>query len=516
MIPYAPEPLSNFGDEAVAKAFQSALDEVSRQAGLEVPLVIGGKRVNTTRHIRSLNPSNRNETVGLASQADELLAGAAVDAAEKAYVHWSRETPESRADLLLKAAALLKRRKHEFSAWLVLEAGKSRVEADADTAEAIDFMEYYARQVGKLSARASSELFGASGEINRLTYLPLGVGVIVSPWNFPLAILAGMTTAAIAVGNTVVVKPSSQTPIIAYKFVELLEDAGIPAGVVNYMPGSGEEIGDYLVQHPRVRFISFTGSKDVGLHISELAAKVSPGQKWIKRYVAEMGGKDGIIVNHDADLDLAAAGIVSSAFGYSGQKCSACSRAIVHKDVYDQVLDKCVKLTQKLKIGDVRDAANFTGPVIDERSQRKIIQYLEIAKQEGNVLTGGSAISADGFFIEPTIVADVQPDARLMQEEIFGPVLAFAKAENWDEALRIANQTEFGLTGSIYAKSRAAIEQAKAQFHVGNLYINRKCTGATVGVHPFGGFNMSGTDSKAGGPDYLMLFTQLKLVSELL
>lgn len=516
MYAYRPEPLTDFQDERSASAFQQALDKVSDQLGLEVPIVIGGERIQTNRRIQSVNPSQAQETIGYAAQADLLLVEKAIAAAERAYTSWSRTKPEVRADCLWKAAAILRRRKHEFSAWMLLEAGKSRAEADADTAEAIDFMEYYGRQVGRLEDRARQELMYIPGENNRLSYEPLGVGIILSPWNFPLAILAGMTTAAIAAGNTVVVKPSSQTPIIAYKLMELLEEAGLPPGVVNFLPGNGEAIGDALVMHPRTRFISFTGSKEVGVRISERAAKMAPGQIWIKRYVAEMGGKDAIIVDADADLQLAASGIVTSAFGYSGQKCSACSRAIVHKDVYDELLELCVELTNRIQVGDVRDPGNYTGPVIDMKSQRKIAGYLKVAKQEGRIAAGGALIEGSGFFVQPTIVADVAPDARLMQEEIFGPVLAFAKAEDLTDALRIANNTEFGLTGSIYAKSRTAIERARSEFHVGNLYINRKCTGAVVGVHPFGGFHMSGTDSKAGGPDYLLLFTQLKLTSELL
>jgi len=516
MIAYRPEPLTDFRDPAAAAAFAAALAAVERRLGVETPLVIGGRRIMTERRIRSVNPSDPSETVGLSAQADAALAEAALQAAGRAYADWSRRCPQFRADLLLKAAALLRRRKHEFSAWLLLEAGKSRSEADADTAEAIDFLEYYARQALRLAERAAAELVALPGENNRLSYLPLGVGVIIAPWNFPLAILVGMSAAAIVAGNTAVVKPASAAPIVAAKWLELLEEAGLPDGVVQLLPGSGGEIGDFLVAHPLTRFVSFTGSREVGVRIAGLTAQLAPGQKWLKRYVAEMGGKDGIVVNADADLELAAAGIVASAFGYSGQKCSACSRAIVHEAIYDELLDRCATLTEALTVGDVRDPAVFTGPVIDASSRRKIAGYLALASQEGRIVVGGELIEGAGFFVQPTIVADVAPQARLMQEEIFGPVLAFAKARDWPEALRIANDTDYGLTGSVYARSREAIETAGREFHVGNLYINRKCTGAVVGAHPFGGFNMSGTDSKAGGPDYLQLFTQLKLVSELL
>ncbi|MCG0314281.1 MAG: aldehyde dehydrogenase family protein, partial [Calditerricola sp.] len=306
------------------------------------------------------------------------------------------------------------------------------------------------------------------------------------------------------------------TPVIAAKFMEILEEAGLPAGVVNYVPGSGGEIGDYLVDHPKIRFISFTGSKEVGLRIYERAAKRHPGQLWLKRVIAEMGGKDSIIVDSSADLELAAQGIVVSAFGFSGQKCSACSRAIVLEDVYDQVLELVAEKTKALKVGDVRNPDVFTGPVIDEKAYNKILSYIEIGKNEGRLVVGGGKGEGNGYFIQPTIFADVDPQARIMQEEIFGPVVAFTKAKDFDHALEIANNTEYGLTGSVYSRNRFNLEKAREEFHVGNLYFNRKCTGALVGVHPFGGFNMSGTDSKAGGPDYLLLFTQAKVVSEVL
>ncbi len=516
MLPYQPEPLSDFRDAATEQALQKALIKVTDDLGQSYPLIIGGAKIASDRLIRSLNPSDPEQVIGLVSKASPAQAEEALQAAARSFPGWSRVPAETRSDCLLKAAAIVRRRKHEFSAWLMLEAGKSRAEADADTAEAIDFMEYYARQNLQLAYRAADKLHGIRGEANRLDYLPLGTGVVISPWNFPLAILVGMTTAAIVTGNTVVLKPASSAPVIAYRFMEVLEEAGVPAGVVNFVTGSGEEIGDALVSHPLTRFVSFTGSRDVGVRISELTARIATGQKWLKRFVGEMGGKDAILVHRDADIDAAAAGIVASAFGYSGQKCSACSRAIVHKDIYNPVLLRCVERTKALKVGDVRDSANDMGPVIDHAAMNKILHYIESARSEGTILTGGAALEGKGYFIEPTIVADLPPDSRIMQEEIFGPVLAFTKSENFDHALEIANSTEFGLTGSVYTRDRKIMDRARAEFHVGNLYINRKCTGAIVGVHPFGGFNMSGTDSKAGGPDYLLLFTQLKLTSELL
>jgi 1-pyrroline-5-carboxylate dehydrogenase len=511
-VEFKNEPFTNFALPENKKAFEAALAKVESELGREYDLIIGGERIKTEKKSRSINPSNKEQVIGIVSQADQALAEKAIQVAAQTFESWKAVPAQARSRYLYKAAAILRRRKHEFSAWLVKEAGKSWAEADADTAEAIDFMEYYGRQMDKLAER--HPLTRIPGEDNELYYIPLGVGIVIPPWNFPLAIMVGMTTAALVAGNTVVLKPASTTPVIAAKFMEILEDAGVPAGVVNFVPGSGSEIGDFLVEHPLTRFISFTGSRDVGLRINELAAKHRPGQKWIKRLVAEMGGKDSIIVDNDCDLELAAEAIVSSAFGFSGQKCSACSRAIVHQDVYDQVLNRVVELTKQLTVGDVRNPEFYTGPVIDEKAYNKIIEYIEIGKTEGKLMVGGEKGPDSGFFIMPTVFADVDPQARIMQEEIFGPVVAFTKARDFDHALEIANNTEYGLTGAVISRNREHLEKARTEFHVGNLYFNRKCTGALVGVHPFGGFNMSGTDSKAGGPDYLLLFTQAKLVSE--
>jgi 1-pyrroline-5-carboxylate dehydrogenase len=404
-------------------------------------------------------------------------------------------------------------RKHEFSALMILESGKNYVEADVDTAEAIDFIEFYAREMIRLSQiNETQPLAKIPGENNQISYIPLGVGVIIPPWNFPLAICVGMTIAAVVSGNTVLLKPASTTPVIAHKFVALMEEVGLPAGVINFIPGSGAEVGDYLTTHPKTRFISFTGSKEIGLRINKLAADVAPGQIWIKRVIAEMGGKDGIVVDETADLDAAAAAIVASAFGFQGQKCSAGSRAIIVESVYDVVVDKVVALTNQLQSG--LPEYNFAaGPVIDKTSYDRILDYIEIGKTEGTLLVGGGKADGNGYYIQPTVFGDVSGKARVMQEEIFGPVLAIAKAKDWKEAIAMYNDTEFGLTGSYYSTNEERISEALDTVHCGNLYINRKCTGALVGVHPFGGFNMSGTDSKAGGYDYLMLLTQAKLTS---
>jgi len=511
--PYKHEPFTDFTVDANKKAFEDALKLVESYLGKDYDLIIGGERISTEDKIVSINPANKNEVIGRVSKASKDLAEKAMQVADEAFKWWSKTKPEARADILFRAAAILRRRKHEFSALLVKEAGKPWKEADADTAEAIDFLEYYGRQMLKIKDGIPVE--SRPNEFNRFSYIPLGVGVVISPWNFPLAIMAGTTVAALVTGNTVLLKPASTTPVVAYKFVEVLEEAGLPAGVLNYIPGSGAEVGDYLVDHPRTRFISFTGSRDVGIRIYERAAKVHPGQIWLKRVIAEMGGKDTIIVDKEADLELAAQSIVASAFGFSGQKCSACSRAVILEEVYDQVLNRVVKLTKQLTVGNPEEQSTFMGPVIDQSAYNKIMEYIEIGKQEGKLMAGGEGDDSKGFFIQPTVIADVDPQARIMQEEIFGPVVAFTKAKDFDHALEIANNTEYGLTGAVISRNRANIEKAREEFHVGNLYFNRGCTGAIVGYHPFGGFNMSGTDSKAGGPDYLILHMQAKTTSEM-
>jgi 1-pyrroline-5-carboxylate dehydrogenase len=423
---------------------------------------------------------------------------------------------EERSRYLFSAASELRRRKLEFSAWMVREVGKSWPEADADTAEAIDFLEFYGRQALRYGGPQELTQSPLPNEQNEFFYIPLGVGVVIPPWNFPLAITVGMTTAAVVAGNTIVLKPSSDSPVIAAKFVELMESVGLPPGVINYLPGHGSQVGEYLVRHPRTRFINFTGSKEVGLRVNAMAAQRAEGQLWIKRVVAEMGGKDTIVVDETADLDAAAEGIVAAAYGFSGQKCSACSRAVVVDAVYDALLDKVAERTRALKIGPPDGGNVFTGPVVSKRAYESILEYIDIGKQEGRVVTGGEADpdAGPGYFIKPTIIADVDPKARISQEEIFGPVLAYIRAKDYDDALAIANDTEFGLTGAVYSRNRSRLERARWDFHVGNLYLNRKCTGALVDVHPFGGFNMSGTDSKAGGRDYLLLFLQGKSVAE--
>lgn len=511
--PYRHEPFTDFTLEENRQAYLQGLKTVESYLGQNYDLLIGGERISTEDKIVSYNPANKEEVIGRVSKANKELAEKAMQAAVEAFKTWRKTKPEVRADILFKAAAIIRRRKHEFSALLTKEAGKPWREADADTAEGIDFLEYYGRQM--LSLKDGVPVQSRPNEHNRYNYIPLGVGIIISPWNFPFAIMCGTTVAAIVTGNTVLLKPASTTPIIAAKFVEVMEEAGLPKGVLNFVPGSGAEVGDYLVDHKDTRFISFTGSRDVGLRIFERSSKISEGQIWMKRLIAEMGGKDTIVVDAEADLELAAQSIVASAFGFSGQKCSACSRAVIVESVYDQVLNRVVELTKELTVGNPAEQGTFMGPVIDGSAYNKIMEYIEIGKKEGRLMTGGEGDNSKGFFIQQTVIADLDPKARIMQEEIFGPVVGFCKAKNFDEALEIANNTEYGLTGAVISNNRAHIDQAIEDFHVGNLYINRGCTGAVVGYQPFGGFNMSGTDSKAGGPDYLLLHMQAKTTSEL-
>jgi 1-pyrroline-5-carboxylate dehydrogenase len=469
--------------------------------------------VKTDIKSTSINPADVEQVVGRVSQADRDLVEKAMQAALKAFESWRFTAPAARADVLFKAAAQMRRRKLEFAAWEVFEEGKNWAEADGDVAEAIDFLEYYAREMVRLGG--PQPLVPLSGEHNRLHYIPLGVGVILPPWNFPLAILTGMTSSAIVTGNTVLLKPASPSPVIAAKFVELMQQVGLPAGVLNFVPGKGSEIGDYMVGHAKTRFISFTGSMETGLHINELAAKPMPGQIWVKRVVAEMGGKDAIVVDASADLEAAANAIVVSAFGFQGQKCSACSRAILHQDIYDEVLKRVVEKAKVLQVGAPEE--NYpVGPVVDQSAVDKIMSYIAIGKEEGHLVLGGQRAPGNGYFIEPTIFADVPSSARIFQEEIFGPVLAVTKAHNFEHAVELFNDTIYGLTGSLYTGTREHFEFGEQHLHCGNLYFNRKCTGAFVGGHPFGGFNMSGTDSKTGGPDYLQLFMQAKAVTETL
>jgi 1-pyrroline-5-carboxylate dehydrogenase len=508
------EKYNDFSLQENISRMEAAFAKIEKDFGREYPLHFASKTVFTEKKFPSVNPSEKDQVIGMFSMADVAMAEKAINAAYEEFQTWQFTIPEARSRILLRAASIMKQKRFELDALMVLEAGKNWLEADADVAEAIDFLEFYAREMMRLAER--QPMTRLEGEDNELYYMPLGVGIVLPPWNFPLAILAGMTSAAIVAGNTVILKPASPTPAIAYKFYEIMMEAGLPEGVLSFFTGSGGTIGDYLVSHPKTRFISFTGSKEVGLRINELAAKTGRGQKWIKRVTAEMGGKDTIVVDEDADLESAAQGIFASAFGFQGQKCSACSRAVIHESAYEKIVEMVVEKTRKIIIGPVRNRKNWLGPVINESAEKAILDYIGIGSKEGNLLCGGEKAEGNGYFIKPTIFGDVDQNARIAQEEIFGPVLAFIRAKDFDDAIEIANNTEYGLTGAVYSRDRDHLEKARSEFFVGNLYLNRKCTGALVGVHPFGGFNMSGTDSKAGGRDYLLLLTQAKCVSELL
>ncbi len=510
---FANEPFTDFSAPENKRAMENALDTIASQLGREYDLVIGGERLKTAEKIISSNPARSAQIVGVHQKAGAEHSASAISAAQDGFTSWSRSSSDVRVSLLLNAADIIRKRKFEFMAWLTYEVGKNWAEADADVGETIDFLEFYAREALRLVAATTPIQY--PGERNELHYIPLGVGAVISPWNFPFAIMAGMTAASIVTGNTVILKPSSDAPTIAAKFIEVLEEAGMPDGVVNFCPGSGATFGNAIVEDPRTRFIAFTGSKSVGLEIHERAAKTRNGQIWIKRTILEMGGKDSILVCADADLNSAVEGVVASAFGFSGQKCSACSRAIVEAPVYDEFVEKLRQRVAKLTVGDPAKNHNL-GPVINKGALASMLGYIETGEKESRLICGGNAPATDdgGFYLEPTVFADVAPDAVLAQEEIFGPVLAIIKVDSFDEGLKVANNTEYGLTGAIYSSDRNKLDRARQEFHVGNLYFNRKCTGAMVGAHPFGGFNMSGTDSKAGGPDYLYLFTQAKSVAE--
>ena len=512
---FSNEPVVDFRREENAQAMRAAIQKVRLELGREYDLVIGGRRIRTSGKIKSLNPAKPSEVVGIHQKADVEHVEPAMQAALGAFETWKNASVQERTGLLFRTAEIIRKRKPEFNAWMVLEVGKNWAEAEADTCEAIDFLEFYARLALQMAdAEPAVQL---PGERDELRYIPLGVGAVIPPWNFPLAIMCGMTVASVVCGNTVVLKPSSDSPTIAAKFFEALEEAGLPPGVVNFCPGSGATFGNGLVEHPQTRFIAFTGSRNVGLDINVRAAQHRTGQLWIKRTILEMGGKDSIVVAADADLDAAVEGVAISAFGFQGQKCSACSRAIVDSTLYDTFLEKLRGRVAQIRIGDPEDNAP-AGPVVNAGALKSICDYIEIGAREGRVITGGKRAPLpgreEGYFLEPTVIADVSPTARLAQEEVFGPVLAVIRARDFEDAMSIANNTEYGLTGSIYSASPENIERARREFHVGNLYINRKCTGAIVGAHPFGGFNMSGTDSKAGGSDYLYLFSQAKSIAQ--
>jgi 1-pyrroline-5-carboxylate dehydrogenase len=514
VLPYAPEPFTDFAVGAHADGYRAALEAVAERLGATWPLVIGGQRVAAEGTFASVDPCAPDRIVGYAAAAGAADVDRAYAAAEAAFPVWSRWTAAERARALYKLAAVLRRRKLELCAWETYEAGKNWREADADVAEAIDFVEYYARAALRLDEPLATHPW--PGEENVTTLEPIGVGLVIPPWNFLLAILVGSAMGPVAAGNTVVLKPSPQTPIIAGVFMECLAEAGWPDGVVNLITGADAEIGDRLVDDPRARFINFTGSVATGVRIHQRAAVVHPGQRHLKKTFMELGGKDALIVDETADLDVAVTAAVQGGFGFNGQKCSAMSRLILVDAVHDEVLERFVAAAARLRVGRAIDDADVTA-VISERQFEKVVGYARLGAEEGRIVLGGGAAAErpdGGWYVAPTIVADVAPTARLAQEEVFGPVVAVLRARDFDDALRIANDTDFGLTGGLISRSRERLERARREFKVGNLYLNRKITGALVGVQPFGGFKMSGTNSKGGGPDYLRLFVEARTVTE--
>ncbi len=509
---FANEPVEIFAGQDKLDEMRGALRAVKAQFGRTYPLVIGGEKHTGDATLRSTNPSAPREVLGSVASATPAHADAALDAAWAAFESWKLWKQEDRSRVMLVAAQIMRRRKRELEAWLVYEIGKNFVEASAEVAEMIDFTEYYARQALK-HVDGLGSLNPYPGEENKSFYIPLGAGVAIAPWNFPMALMTGMTVGAIVVGNTVVAKPAEDTVVSLAKVFDIFEEAGLPPGVVNYLPGTGSEIGAYLVEHPRTRFINFTGSLATGKRINEAAAKIHGGQRWIKRVFLELGGKDAILVDETADLDAAALGVIQSAFGYQGQKCSSCSRLIVVDGVYDSLLERVVERTKTLTVAAADQNPNL-GPLCNQAQDAKVREYLGIGRSEGRLLVGGTRLDGEGYFFQPTVFGDIAPRARLAQEEIFGPVVAAIRVRDFTQGLAVANDTLYGLTGAVYSRDRSRIELARREFHVGNLYLNRKCTGALVGVQPFGGFNLSGTDTKTGGPDYLLQFMQMKAVAE--
>jgi RHH-type proline utilization regulon transcriptional repressor/proline dehydrogenase/delta 1-pyrroline-5-carboxylate dehydrogenase len=511
---YRNEPLADFANTANRDAMQRAIEQVRTEFGRDYPLWIDGQAVESDQRMRSINPSHKHEVVGLVSAANTEHAKQAIAAAKHALPAWSALGAHARAEFIRRAVGVMRRRRFELAAWIVHEVGKGWREADADVCEAIDFCEYYA--AGAI-AMESTHGVDVPGEENRFVYQPRGVTAVIAPWNFPLAILTGMSVAALATGNTVVMKPAEQSSVVAAKLMEVLNEAELPAGVVNFLPGAGETVGATLVEHPDVAVIAFTGSRAVGLAINRRAADVSSTEMTsVKKVIAEMGGKNAIIVDDDADLDEAVLGVTRSAFGYQGQKCSACSRAIVVGNVYDTFVERLIAATRSLQIGPAENPGTSIGPVIDEDSFNRIHQYIEIGRhtaREALAVDIGS-LAAEGFYVGPHIFTEVGSDSRLAQEEIFGPVLAVIRAASLDEAFAIFNGTDYALTGGIFSRSPAHLERARRELMVGNLYLNRGITGALVGRQPFGGFKMSGIGSKAGGPDYLLQFVLPRTITE--
>ncbi|MEM7553763.1 MAG: L-glutamate gamma-semialdehyde dehydrogenase [Cyanobacteria bacterium P01_A01_bin.84] len=508
--PFTPATDTDYAIETKRETAKQALQEFRQQLGQTYLPLINGEYVETQTYIDSVNPSKFSEIVGKVGQINIEQAESAMQAAKAAFKGWKKTPATKRADILRQAADIMEQRRPQICACIVLEVGKPLQEADAEVSEAIDFCRYYASEMERLETGYN---YDVAGENNRYIYQPRGIAIVISPWNFPFAIATGMTVAALVTGNCTLLKPAEPSSIIAAQLTQILVDAGIPKGVYQYVPGSGSVVGSYLVNHIDTHVIAFTGSQEVGCRIYAEAAKLKPGQKHMKRVIAEMGGKNGIIVDESADLDQAVAGVVQSAFGYSGQKCSACSRVIVVESIYNTFVERFVETAKSLNIGEAELPSTQVGPVIDEKAYKRILEYIEQGKTEGKVALETS-VSDTGYFISPTIFTEIQPDAIIAQQEIFGPVVAVIKVKNFQEALKIANNTNYALTGGLYSRTPSHIQQAQEDFEVGNLYINRNITGAIVARQPFGGFKLSGVGSKAGGPDYLLQFLEPRTITE--
>lgn len=513
MLPsFQNEPPVDFTLESNRQKMRDALAAERAAMGADHPLFIDGQKIPTALWIDSVNPAAPAEIVGRVGQGTREQAQLAVDAALRAAPGWRGASAGARAEVLERIAARLREERFRLAALEVLEVGKAWIEADGDVAEAIDFCDYYAAEMRRLATPERTAV--VPGEDSFQEYIPRGVGVVIAPWNFPLAILCGMAVAAVVTGNAVIMKPAEQSGVIAARFMEIAAAAGVPAGVLQLISGLGEEVGEFLVEHPKVDFIAFTGSKEVGLKIWEAGGRTRPGQAQLKRVVCEMGGKNALIIDADADLDEAVVGAVYSAFGYQGQKCSALSRLIVLEDVYEAFVTRLVEAVSDLRVGPPEEPGTVIGPVIDREAQERIRRYIEIGEKEAKVAFAGKVPPGDGYFVAPTLFIDAAPDSQIAREEIFGPVLTVIKARDLDDALRIANGTDFALTGGLYSRSPVNIERVKREFAVGNLYINRTITGAIVARHPFGGFRMSGGGTKAGGRDYLLNFVFPRVVTE--
>ncbi|MFO0840363.1 MAG: L-glutamate gamma-semialdehyde dehydrogenase [Phycisphaerae bacterium] len=517
MDPFANVPNTDFTHETSRRNMADALAHVRTRLGREYPLIVGGKRIATKEWDDSVNPSRPGEVVGRIAQADRAASENAAEVAYDAFRQWRRVKPHERAACLFRAAEIMERRRFDLSAVMSLECGKPWREADADTSEAIDFCNYYGNEMIRMSDHTRRR--DLPGETNEYHYTPRGVVAVISPWNFPLAILTGMATAALVTGNAVIMKPAHPASVIAAELMSVMEEAGLPPGVLNYLPGPGSVIGEVLVKHPKVAMIAFTGSQAVGCRINRLAAESPTVQPALKKVIAEMGGKNAVIVDSDADLDEAIKGVTYSAFGYAGQKCSACSRCIVLEPVYDRFVSRLIEASRALQVGPADEPGTYVPPVIDRRAYQSIVEYVEIGKKECKVglavdTTDLVAKTGGGYYVGPHIFVDVKPTDRIAREEIFGPVLAVIKARDMDEAISIFNGVDFALTGGIFSRSPANLERARVECECGNLYINRKITGALVDVQPFGGFKMSGLGSKAGGPDYLIQFCEPRTVTE--